>query len=67
MKRNKKVNKKGAKSKKMEEEKILDLVYENQEEWTDEQIGKFVRRALTEDINQYDLEKDMGLNMRRGA
>lgn len=50
----------------MEEEKILDLVYENQNEWTDEQIGEFVRRALSEDITQYDLEKDMGLNRRRG-
>jgi D-tyrosyl-tRNA(Tyr) deacylase len=50
----------------MEEKKILDLVYENQEEWTDEQIGEFVRRALTEDINQYDLEKDIGVNRRSG-
>ena len=49
----------------MEEEKILDVIYENREEWTDEQIGEFVRRALTEDIDQYDLEKDMGLNKRR--
>jgi hypothetical protein len=46
----------------MEEEKMVDVVYENLTEWTDEQIGEFVRRGLTEDITVEDLEKDTGLN-----
>ena len=43
----------------MEEDKILDVVWDNHEEWTDKQIGAFVRRALTEHITQEDLEKEI--------
>lgn len=46
-------------------DEIIDRVYENRNVWSDQQIGEFVRRALTEDITQEDLAKDMGLNMRR--
>jgi hypothetical protein len=31
----------------MDESEILDVVWDNHEEWTDAQIGAFVRRALT--------------------
>lgn len=44
---------------KMDEDKILDVVWDNHEEWTDKQIGTFVRKALTEDITQEDLEKEI--------
>lgn len=44
----------------MDNENILDVVWDNHEEWSDELIGTFVRRALTEDITQEDLEKEMG-------
>jgi hypothetical protein len=50
----------------MEEERMVDVVFENLDEWTDEQIGEFVRRGLTEDITIDNLEKDMGLNRVRG-
>jgi len=43
----------------MDEDKILDVVWDNHEEWTDKQIGTFVRKALTEDITQEDLEKEI--------
>ncbi len=44
---------------------MVDVVSENLNEWTDEQIGEFVRRGLTEDITVDDLERDMGLNRAR--
>jgi hypothetical protein len=46
----------------MDDETLLNAVTDNQDEWTDEQIGTFVRRALTEDITREDLEKEMGLD-----
>jgi hypothetical protein len=50
----------------MEEEQLIDVVFENLNEWTDEEIGEFVRRGLTEDVTVDDLEKDMGIDKIRG-
>ena len=44
---------------------ILDVVLEHKLEWADEEIGYFVRRALTEDITLELLEKDMRTKDRR--
>ena len=46
----------------MEEEEILEIVWQAQNDWNDNQIGTFVRRALTEDITEEDLLKEMGLD-----
>lgn len=42
----------------MDEDKILDVVWDH-EEWSDEQIGAFVRRGLEEDITANDLENEI--------
>ena len=46
----------------MEEDAILEIVWQKQNDWNDNQIGTFVRRALTEDIGKKDLLKDMWLD-----
>ena len=48
--------------KKMEKEKILEIVWQALNNWNDNQIGTFVRRALTEDITEEDLLKEMGVD-----
>ena len=45
----------------MEDKEILEWILNEYRDRTDEQIGEFVRRALTEDIMAEDLENDMGL------
>lgn len=45
----------------MEDEEILESVLNKYPNRTDEQIGEFVRRALTENTTAEDLENDMGL------
>ena len=48
----------------MEDEKILDVIMDYIDEWTDETIGAFVRIALTEDKTEEDIKKELGI--RRG-
>ena len=44
----------------MKNEDILDVIYrEKNANWTDAQIGRFVRKALYEDISEEDLEKEI--------
>ena len=45
----------------MEDEKILEVVYDHENEWTDEQIGAFVRIALTEDKTEEEIKKELGI------
>ena len=45
----------------MEDEKILEVVFDNENDWTDEQIGAFVRIALTEDKTEEDIKKELGI------
>lgn len=49
----------------MEDRSLLGVLWDYQSEWTDEEIGIFVRRAITEDITEEDLLKDLGLNRRK--
>ena len=44
----------------MEDDDILGIVYDNESEWTDEEIGKFVRIALTEDKTVEDIYVEIG-------
>lgn len=49
----------------MEDKNILDVVMNYKNTWMDEEIGAFVRKALTEDKTEEDLLKELGLNRRR--
>lgn len=49
----------------MEDEEILNVVLNYAEEWTDEEIGAFVRTAVTMDMTEEDILRDLGLNRRK--